>query len=98
RIVLTTADAAGNGATVTQWLTIDTVAPAMTITGGATAITIALTPTITGTSSAAAASTVTVTVAGQTMTTLVQSSGTWNVTPGVVGLGTAPGGGSAPGP
>jgi hypothetical protein len=90
RIVLTTSDAAGNNATATQWLTIDTIAPAMTITGGATAVTAAFTPTITGASTAAAGTTVTVTIAGQTMTTLVQGNGTWNATPTLVGLGTWP--------
>lgn len=87
RIVMTAADAAGNNASVTQWLTIDTTAPAMTITGGAAATTTASAPTITGSSSAAAGSIVTVTVAGQTITTLVQSTGRWNATPSLVGLG-----------
>jgi hypothetical protein len=90
RIVLTTADAAGNTASVTQWLTIDTIAPVLAIAGGAAAVTTAMTPTITGTSDAAAGGTVTVTIAGQTMTTLVQSTGTWNATPALVGLGVWP--------
>lgn len=90
RIVMTTADVAGNNARVTQWLTIDTIAPAMTITGGATATTTALTPTVLGTSNDPAGSTVTVTIAGQAMTTLVQSTGTWNATPTLVGLGAWP--------
>ena len=38
-------------------------------------------PTITGTSNAAPGTIVTVTIAGQTMTTLLQADGTWNVTP-----------------
>ncbi len=90
RIVVTTADAAGNSASVTQWLTIDTIAPAVTITGGPAAGTTASAPTITGTSNAAAGSTVTVTIAGQAMTTLVQGTGTWNATPTLVGLGRWP--------
>ncbi len=98
RIVMTTADAAGNSTRVTQWLTIDTVAPAVTITGGAAATTAALTPTITGTSNAAAGSTLTVTIAGQTMTTLVQGTGSWNATPTLVGLGAWPVVASAPDP
>jgi hypothetical protein len=98
RIVMTTADAAGNNATFTQWLTIDTTAPAITIAGGAAAGTTALTPTIMGTSDAAAGSTVTVTIAGQTMTTLVQRTGTWNATPTPVGLGTWPVVASTPDP
>ena len=90
RIVISTADAAGNTAGATQWLTIDTIAPAMTITGGAAATTTALTPTITGTSNAAPNTTVTVTIDTQSMTTLVQGNGTWNATPTLVGLGTWP--------
>ncbi len=90
RIVVTTADAAGNNARVTQWLTIDTIAPVMTITGGATARATASTPTLMGTSNAPPGSTITVTIAGQTMTTLVQSTGTWNATPTLVGLGAWP--------
>ena len=90
RIVIGTADAAGNTAGATQWLTIDTIAPAMTITGGAAATTTALTPTITGTSNAAPNTTVTVTIDTQSMTTLVQGNGTWNATPTLVGLGTWP--------
>ena len=85
-----TADAAGNTAGATQWLTIDTIAPAMTITGGAAATTTALIPTITGTSNAAPNTTVTVTIDTQSMTTLVQGNGTWNATPTLVGLGTWP--------
>ena len=90
RVVVTTADAAGNSVRVTQLLTIDTIAPAVAITGGAAATTAALTPTITGTSSAVAGTTVTVTIAAQTMTTLVQGNGSWNATPTLVGLGTWP--------
>jgi hypothetical protein len=90
RIVITTADTAGNSVSVTQWLTIDTTAPAMTIAGGAAATTAALTPTITGTSNAPAGSAVTMTIAGQTRTVLVQGAGTWSVTPTLVGLGKWP--------
>ncbi|HEY4098872.1 MAG TPA: ice-binding family protein [Baekduia sp.] len=88
RITLDVTDAAGNPASFVQILTVDTVAPAVAIAGGATATTTAFAPTITGTSDAAPGTTVTVTIAGQTMTTLVQPDGTWNATPATVGEGT----------
>jgi Bacterial Ig-like domain len=88
RIVMSVADAAGNPAGFTQRLTVDTVAPLVAITGGATATTEDTDPTITGTSDAAPGTTVTVTIAGQSMSTLVQANGTWNTTPNVVGKGT----------
>ncbi|MCU1578964.1 MAG: hypothetical protein JWP19_1168 [Rhodoglobus sp.] len=72
-------DAAGNGASAQQVLTIDTVAPTVTITGGATASTADSTPTIVGTSDEFGA-TVTVTIAGQTLTAVVQPDGSWAVT------------------
>jgi hypothetical protein len=53
--------------------------PTVTIDDGATAVTKNPTPTITGTSNAAVATTVTVKVAGQVLTTTVQSNGTWIV-------------------
>ena len=62
-------------------LTVDTVSPVVAISGGATATTSDLDPTITGTSDAAPGTTVTVSIAGQTMTTLLQANGTWNATP-----------------
>lgn len=88
RIVMSVTDAAGNSATATQTLTVDTVAPVVVINGGATATTTNVDPTITGTSNAAAGTTVTVSIATQTMTTLVQANGTWNATPATVGEGT----------
>jgi len=87
RVVMSVSDAAGNLATFTQWLTVDTVPPIVTITGGRTATTTDLDPTITGTSNAAPGTTVTVSIAGQTMTTLLQTKGTWNATPSAVGTG-----------
>ncbi|WP_214958506.1 ice-binding family protein [Arthrobacter sp. ISL-48] len=61
--------------------TITTVTdPTVTITGGATVSTNDATPTITGTTDAAPGTAVTVTVAGQTLTTTVQTGGTWAVT------------------
>jgi hypothetical protein len=88
RIVVSASDSAGNTDTETQMLTVDTVSPAVTIDGGATEKTNDLDPTITGTSNAAPGSTVTVTIAGQTMTTLIQADGDWNATPSFVGEGT----------
>ena len=88
RVVMSVADGAGNVATTIQTLTVDTVSPLVTITGGQTATTNDLAPTLTGTSNAAPGTTVTVTIAGQTLTTLLQSDGTWNATPNAVGEGT----------
>ncbi len=87
-VVSSVSDAAGNPASSTQTLTVDTVSPEIAITGGPTETTSDGTPTITGTSNAAPGTTVTVSIAGQTMTTLVQPSGTWNATPTYVGDGT----------
>jgi hypothetical protein len=99
RVTLDVADAAGNPASVVQMLTVDTIAPIVAIDGGATAATTALDPTITGTSDAAPGTTVTVAIAGQTMTTLVQPDGTWNATPATaVGDGTWAVTASAPDP
>ena len=88
RVVVSVADAAGNQASFTQTLTVDTVAPDVTISGGKTATTNDVHPTIAGTSNAAPDTIVTVTIAGQTMTALVQANGTWNATPAFVGEGT----------
>jgi hypothetical protein len=80
-VVASATDASGNTGSATQTLTIDTAAPSVTINGGATRLTNDSTPTITGTTNAATATMVTVTIAGQTLTGLVQAGGTWNVTP-----------------
>jgi Ice-binding-like/Bacterial Ig-like domain len=90
RVVLSVSDEAGNPATFTQTLTVDTVAPIVTITGGATATTTNVDPTITGSSNAAPGTTVTVSIKGQTLTTLLQADGTWNATPSRVGDGSWP--------
>jgi Ice-binding-like/Bacterial Ig-like domain len=87
RVVMSVVDAAGNRASFTQTLTVDTVPPLVTITGGATASTHQIDPTITGRSNAAPGTTVTVSIAGQTITTLLQAKGTWNATPTPVGHG-----------
>src|SRR5450755_2285928 len=80
RVIMSVSDAAGNLTSFTQLLTVDTVPPIVTITGGATATTHELDPTITGTSNAAPGTTVTISIAGETMTTLLQPNGTWNAT------------------
>ena len=77
---VTVTDAAGNTGNANQALTVNAIAPTVTITGGATIQTTDPTPTITG-SGATPGSTVTITVAGQTMTTTVGPDGTWSVTP-----------------
>ena len=61
-------------------LTVDTVAPAVTIAGGANALTNDATPDISGTADVAAGTTVTVTLADETLTALVQAGGAWSVT------------------
>jgi hypothetical protein len=87
RVVVGVSDEAGNPSGFTQTLTVDTVSPAVTIAGGARASTFALAPTISGTSAAAPGTVVTLTVAGQSLTTLVQANGSWNTTPAPVGVG-----------
>ncbi len=61
--------------------------PTITITGGSTALTKDSTPTIAGTTNAPAGSTVTVTIAAQTLTTTVLANGTWSATSAVLVAG-----------
>jgi hypothetical protein len=86
-VVMTVSDAAGNQASAAQTLTVDTVAPVVTITGGANASMTGFSATISGSTDATPGSTITVTLAGQTLTTLVQPDGSWNATAPVVGAG-----------
>ena len=88
RVSMRVSDAAGNRTGFVQMLTVDTVSPTVTITGGATESTEDLDPTIAGTADTAPGTTVTVTIAGQTMTAILQAGGTWNTTPNVVTEGT----------
>jgi hypothetical protein len=88
RVIMSVFDTAGNPASFTQTLSVDTVSPLVAITGGAIASTHDLAPTIAGTSTAAPGTTVTLSIAGQTVTTLLQGNGTWNATPTLVGAGT----------
>jgi hypothetical protein len=90
RVVMSVTDAAGNQASTTQTLTVDTIAPVLAINGGASASTTNTDPTIAGTSNATPGTTITVSIAGQTMTTLLQANGTWNATPTTIGAGTWP--------
>lgn len=62
--------------------------PTVTISGGATEVTKDPTPEISGTTDAAAGRPVTVTVAGQSLSTTVQADGTWSVTAASLGPGT----------
>jgi hypothetical protein len=64
--------------------------PTITITGGSSAVTKDTTPTLAGTSSAATGRVVTVTIAGQTLTTTVLANGTWNVTAAALIAGSYP--------
>ena len=87
-VVMTVSDPAGNQATASQTLTVNTVAPVVLITGGATDTTSSFNPTISGsTDTELAGDTITVTMAGQTQMTLVQPDGTWNVTFSAVSAG-----------
>ena len=81
RVVASVSDVAGNQASASQMLAVDTVPPVLTVNGGATATTREVNPTIAGTSDAAPGTTITVSIAGQTMTTLLQADGSWNATP-----------------
>jgi hypothetical protein len=90
RVVVSASDPAGNAAVARQTLSVDTAAPRVTIAGGASRTTGDVEPTIVGTSDAAPGTAVTVSIAGRTMTTLLQPDGTWNVTPTAVDEGTWP--------
>jgi len=88
RVVMKASDTAGNQATAIQTLTVDTVKPLVTINGGRTATTDRRDPTLGGTSDSAPGTTVNVSIAGRTMTALIQANGTWNTNAGSVGNGT----------
>ena len=78
-VVASSTDGSQNTGTATQVLIVDTHAPAVTVTGGATRATNDTTPTIVGTSDAPAATPVSVTVGGQTLPTTVGADGAWSV-------------------
>jgi hypothetical protein len=85
-VVATIMDAAGNIATASQVLTVDTTAPLLKITGGTRSLTASSSPTISGTTDAPAGRTVTVKVDGKTLLAQVTApisgtgSNTWTVT------------------
>jgi hypothetical protein len=83
-IVASITDAAQNTSTAEQTLTVGGPAPASTveIDGGATRVTNDATPTISGTTDDSTDATVTVTVAGQTLTSAVDTDGSWSVKSG----------------
>ncbi len=86
-VVMTVSDAAGNQASAVQTLTVDTVAPVVTITGGANTTSTSFDPTLSGSTDATPGSTITLTVAGQTLTTLVQPNGSWHALASGVDVG-----------
>ena len=87
-VVASVSDGAGNRASATQRLTVDTVLPAITVDGGSFVTTNDATPTISGTSDVAAGTVVRVAVDSQSLTALVQGTGTWNVTAAALSDGT----------
>ena len=87
-VMASVSNLAGFTGAAAQTLTIDTSVPVVTITGGAASATNTATPTIAGTVDAAGGTPVTVSVAGQTLTTPVQSGGTWAVTTATLVNGT----------
>jgi hypothetical protein len=88
-IVATIADLATNSGTATQTLIIDTVAPVVTIDGGSSRTTADATPTITGQSAdVAVGSTVTISVAGQALTAIIDGAGTFTTTAATITNGT----------
>lgn len=87
-VVASITDQTAHTATATQSLTIDTIAPVVTIAGGANSTTGDSTPTIVGTADVAVGSVITVTVGAQTLTALVQTDGSWNITPLALANGT----------
>jgi hypothetical protein len=80
-VVVTATAANGTKVSAVQTLTVDTVAPAIVITGGAAVSTPSATPTISGRTDAAAGSKVTVAVDGVTRDLVVSPTRTWSTTP-----------------
>jgi hypothetical protein len=77
----------GNVGAATQQLTVDTTAPAVTITGGAAASSNDPTPLIAGTAAVAAGTTVTVDLANETLAAIVRADGSWSATAAALGDG-----------
>ena len=78
-VVASVTDPSQNTGTATQALTVDTSAPSITITGGASTATKDTTPTISGTTDESGSPTVAVTVGGQSLTTTADAGGAWTV-------------------
>jgi hypothetical protein len=83
-VVASVTDPSQNTGTATQVLTVDTSAPGVTITGGATIGTNDTTPTISGTTDEAGTPTVVVMVGGQTLSTTAGPGGAWSVGTGAL--------------
>jgi hypothetical protein len=80
-VVASVVDAAGNPASATQSVTVDTTAPAVTITGGSSSTTHDATPTISGTATGVPTATMVVlTVSSQSLNTTLQTGGGWSLT------------------
>ena len=84
-VVASVTDPSGNTGTATQTLTLDPTAPNVAIDGGATRATSDVTPTISGQTDEPGTPTVTVTVAGQTLTTSADTDGVWSVDAAALG-------------
>ena len=87
-VVATVGNAAGNIGTATQALTIDITAPTVTIVGGSSRSTADTTPAISGSSlGAALGASVTISVAGQVLSTTVGAGGAWTKTAATIANG-----------
>ncbi|MEA9999986.1 Ig-like domain-containing protein [Cryobacterium sp. RTS3] len=78
-VVPSVADPSGNTGTFSRVLVAGGTAPAVTITGGATAVADPAAPTIAGTTTAPAGSSVLIRIDGQMLSTQVTNAGTWSV-------------------
>jgi hypothetical protein len=80
-VTATVEDGGGNQAGASQWLTVDTVLPLVNIAGGAAVVSADNTPTLRGTADEPKDTIVNVSIDGGSSHALVQSDGTWNLTP-----------------
>ena len=86
-VIASVTDPAGNEGSDAQVLSVDTAAPAVSIAGGANALTNDATPEISGTADVPPGTAVTVTLADQTLTGPVGGGGAWSVTAGALSDG-----------
>ncbi len=84
-VVASVTDPSGNTGTASQVLTVDPLAPGVSIDGGPTRATSDLTPTISGLTDEPGTPTVTVTVDGQTLVTTAGADGAWTVDAAALG-------------